>query len=288
MLMTSGRLLLVSVAVMFFSAASAQEVVTDNKIRRDTLSVSNTDMMIPDNSLHVSSDASASFKDPLADGPDSISHKALERPAWRVPVLMGWKNGALIGNSSSFSNLTSFGNRASVTGIQNFGRLSLSASASLTKGMVNGVGVVNTLGGSGSLGYYINDNISLTGFGGMYAHGLLGPAPNINTYYYGGLVNLKTNNGKWGMDLGAQRVLNPMTGRWETIPIAMPYYNLNGQKLGIDVGGLLYSLFRSASESVNESSMKFDDSRGPAIIMPDINTMPKFGPPDVPKYYREQ
>lgn len=286
--MSCSRLFIVLVTMLCSITASAQEVVIDNKVRRDTTSMPKTDVMIPDNSMHIAPEASASFHEPLIEKPDSINPKALERPSMQMPVLIGWKNGVLIGNSSSFANLTNFGNKAGITGIQHFGRLSLSANASLSKSMVNGVGVVNSFGGSGSLDYYINKNISLTGFGGMNAFGILGSAPNMNTYYYGGTVNLKTNNGKWGMDLGVQRVYNPMNGRWETVPIAMPYYNLNGQKLGIDVGGILYSLFRSASESVNNNSMKFDETRGPAIIAPPINTMPKFGSPEVPKYYREQ
>ena len=51
-----------------------------------------------------------------------------------------------------------------------------------------------------------------------------------------------TTDKKWGVDLGGKTEPNPYTGRLETTPIVMPYYNLNGQKLGFDFGGLLKSI----------------------------------------------
>ena len=50
------------------------------------------------------------------------------------------------------------------------------------------------------------------------------------------------------MEMGVQRYYNPLRGGWETVPIAAPYFKFNnGAKFGIDVGGLLYEIFRDAS-----------------------------------------
>ena len=37
----------------------------------------------------------------------------------------------------------------------------------------------------------------------------------------------------WGTDVGVQRYLNPMTGKWVTDPIVRPYYKINGKTLEI-------------------------------------------------------
>ena len=52
----------------------------------------------------------------------------------------------------------------------------------------------------------------------------------------------------FGMEMGVQRYYNPLRGGWETVPIAIPYYKFNnGAKMGLDVGGLIYQIFRNAS-----------------------------------------
>ena len=52
----------------------------------------------------------------------------------------------------------------------------------------------------------------------------------------------------FGMEMGVQRHYNPLRGGWETIPIAVPYFKFNnGAKFGLDVGGLLYEIFRDNS-----------------------------------------
>lgn len=214
----------------------------------------------------------------------AINPKAVQLPPlYAAPP--SWLNGMIMGYHGGFSNFGAFGNYAGAGIVQQWGNLTLTGNAQLSKAMVNAVGVVNGAGGSASLSYALGDNASLTVFGGISNYGFLSPAPSITTGYYGGYFTLKTNNGKWGMDLGARQVYNNATGRWETVPIVMPYFNLNGSKLGFDFGGLIRSAFEGASESVNHNAARMAPSqRGPAVIAPPIDMKPpKLRQTDMPK-----
>lgn len=225
--------------------------------------------------------------DPAATALPTIDPRALElKPEMRS--LMGWKNGAMMGYHGSYATMFSYRNVAGATAIQQFGNLTMTGGLSLSKGIGNGVGVVNSLGGSLSASYRLSDNVAINAFGGIDHSGFMGPAPNVTGYYYGGYVTLQTNNHRWGIDMGVRRVYNNMTGRWETIPIAMPYYNLNGARLGIDVGGLLYSIFSSAARNDHPDNFSPNNGRGPAIIAPPIDTSVKLKPIEVPKWAEKQ
>lgn len=110
----------------------------------------------------------------------------------------------------------------------------------------------NTYSFNGSLMYTINGNISVSAFG-LYESSPFFSRNSTNraSMLYGGYMTLKTNNDKWGVDVGAQTYRDPATGQSATLPIFRPFYNLNGQKLGFDLGGLLYQLFHSLSVSNN-------------------------------------
>lgn len=169
-------------------------------------------------------------------------------PSFDKPYLAAWRNGILIGSHGSESARGLYdANYASITAYQNLGRFSFTGTASLNKiatfhNITNG-GAINITGS-----FYVNKNITLTAFGGTNINGLFesGSRPS---YYYGGFASILTNNHKWGVDVGVRRVYNPYMGNWETIPIAMPYYNLNGAKLGVDFGGLIYNAIQSARDA---------------------------------------
>ena len=78
-------------------------------------------------------------------------------------------------------------------------------------------------------------------------------------------MTFKTNNDKWGVDVGAQNVRDFQSGRSATMPIIRPFYNYHGQKLGIDLGGLLYQLFENMSINLNGNGSGYS---------PSMNTMP--------------
>lgn len=217
-----------------------------------------------------------------------INPKAIELPPLASPWLATWQGGAMTGYHGSMENLFSYRNIAGITAMQSWNNLLLSSDVYLSKGIANGVGIVNSTGVNLQLAYIVSRNVSLHAFGGMSHSGFMGPAPNVTTGYYGGYVTLNTNNQKWGMDLGVRRVYNAMTGRWETIPIAMPYYNLGGSKLGFDFGGLIYSLFYNAAENLNKRKEKYDPSQGPMIIIPPMEFTTHFDPIETPNWVEKQ
>lgn len=98
-------------------------------------------------------------------------------------------------------------------------------------------------GASGTLSYRAADRLTFNVFGGYNS----GYMSGRQSYHYGGSVAFDMTN-RLGMEVGVQRYYNPLRGGWETVPIATPYYKFNnGSKMGFDVGGLLYQIFRGAS-----------------------------------------
>lgn len=269
---------------LFASVAYAQE--HRNTLPKDSIM---TDMpvnapLMPEFGTHAQPIVDIGIDIPDEQRPQIDSHATdVYRATHFNPYLMSWKGGGIIGYNGMVAGYNGYGYRAGANGIKQWNNnLTLTVGASLSKDMINAVGVVNGVGGNAQLTYRLNRNILLTAFGGINNYGMLGPAPNITSAYYGGYATFLTNNNKWGMDVGVRQVYNSMTGRWETIPIVMPYYNLGGSKLGFDFGGLLYSAFSSASESVNGHPQQ-NEQRGPAIIPPPIDTKPKMLPTEMPR-----
>lgn len=198
------------------------------------------------------------------------------------PYLAAWDGGMLVGGHNSMgAHGIYYANEASVMAVHRIGDLQLQGTASLNKlatfhDVTNGASVDLTAT------YPLGRNVSVTGFGGVYQSGLFQPG-GTRSYYYGGYVTLLTNNKKWGADLGVRRVYNPYTGSWETIPVAMPYYNLHGAKLGFDFGGLIYHFLQSAKEA----KMQNDVNRGPNIVIP-TNQKVEIRPIEVPNRYKDQ
>lgn len=126
----------------------------------------------------------------------------------------------------------------------------------------------NTYSFNGELMYTLNRNVSVSAFGiyessPFFSHN----SSNRSSMLYGGYMTLRTNNDKWGVDMGAQTYRDPATGRSATLPIFRPFYNLNGQKLGFDLGGLLYQIFQNLSINANGGGY-VDDSSMPANYRP--------------------
>lgn len=201
-----------------------------------------------------------------------------------IPSLPSWHNGMIVGNNSYHSDGIGMGYTADASVIQHLGQFTLIGSTGLTKDFMPGMGFLNGLNVGANLSYAVSENVSFNAFGGMTRTGFMGPAPNLNNYYYGGFVSLFTNNKKWGMDIGVRRYYNASTGTWTTVPMAMPYYNLNGQKLGFDFGGLLLNAFQGLDKALNPHHYNTNNrNRGTMIIMPDmIDTTPHFGAPNIP------
>ncbi len=109
-------------------------------------------------------------------------------------------------------------------------------------------------GATGALIYRPTDKLSFRAFG-TYA-----PTSAYGFYMnrYGGTIGYEFNN-RWGVEVGAERVYDPMRRSWDIRPIAIPYYKFNKTKIGLDVGGILFEIMRSA---------KFKNEGGNPTIMP--------------------
>lgn len=163
-----------------------------------------------------------------------------------------WNDGYLEGYSMYDTQpLLGSVRQAGALATQHFGdRWTVSVGAMLMKYNVPW-NAYNTFGGEAQVGYLINDNISVTAFGNYESAPFWSNASRGGMGVFGGYMTFKTNNDKWGVDVGAQNVRDFQSGRSATVPIIRPFYNLHGQKLGIDLGGLLYQLFENASINLN-------------------------------------
>lgn len=176
-----------------------------------------------------------------------------------------WDGGAVYGmNGTQVIYGTGAVRSATAIAYQNIGNLHLTGSASFEKfNFYRNVG--NAFSSSLMAEYNFNRNIGVTAFGSMHNTGLWG---GYNNYHYGGYFSFTTNNNKWGLDLGARRYYNPMTHQWTTDPIVMPYYKFNGQKLGVDVGGILKSIFISVGENASPHTIKPTPQWHPGMPQP--------------------
>lgn len=175
------------------------------------------------------------------------------RGDWEVNTIQGgklftpWRGSAVVvsGGADTMPGLLDRESGA-LTLYQNLGRWDFSASALADKYRLVGMGFLQTrYGVGGTVGYTVNNVLSLHAFGYYYGNSsMISPTVNpfLATTTFGGYADLRLHK-NFGVDAGARRYLNPMTGRWVTDPIVRPYIKLNnGQKFGFDFGNLLKGL----------------------------------------------
>lgn len=93
---------------------------------------------------------------------------------------------------------------------------------------------------SGALIYHASDKLAFKVFGSYD----IGNSYGMSTHRYGGTMSLDMTD-RFGMEMGVQRYYDAMRGRWETVPIVIPYYRFEKFTLGLDVGGIMYEILRS-------------------------------------------
>ena len=131
--------------------------------------------------------------------------------------------------------------------LTNFNKLARQGAAgfNLWKGASLGFyGMTNQYGFGGTLGYDLNESISLHAFGYYYANQMqVGPAmsPFVNSTTYGGYADIRFNN-TFGTKMGVRRYVSPWTGKWITEPIINPYIKIGDSKIELPVGGILKAL----------------------------------------------
>ncbi len=134
-----------------------------------------------------------------------------------------------------------------VTYHQNIGKWQLSASVISNKyWMPIQKQLVTQYGIGGTLGYKLNNDISLHAYGYYYnTNPFVGPAfiPYVSTSSYGGYANIRFND-HFSTYVGVNRYINPMTGRWTTSPIVTPSIRIGKTRIELPVGELLKAAFR--------------------------------------------
>lgn len=111
-------------------------------------------------------------------------------------------------------------------------------------------GLSTTYGFGGALTYRFSDNLSMTVFGSYNsAASVTQPAMMgyVSAPVFGGYLDWRFHP-HWGVKAGVQSYRSIAYGRWETQPMVIPYYRTSsGAEIGIDVGGILYQVIRSAA-----------------------------------------
>lgn len=111
---------------------------------------------------------------------------------------------------------------------------------------------------SGAFLYHASDQVSFKLFGNYD----IGNNYGMSTHSYGASMKVDMSE-RFGMEMGVQRYYDAMSGRWETVPMVIPYYRFEKFNLGLDVGGIIYEILRSTV---------FDKNRG-------MRGGPTIGPP---------
>ena len=93
-----------------------------------------------------------------------------------------------------------------------------------------------------------SDRVTLKVFGSYD----IGNSYGMSTHSYGATMSVDMSD-RFGMEMGVQRYYDAMSGRWETVPVMIPYYHFDKFTLGLDVGGIIYEILRNAV---------FDKNRG--------------------------
>lgn len=146
-----------------------------------------------------------------------------------------WNNGGLTVNMSrtTYPGLMSVAS-GNVSLIQNAGNFTFTANMNANR-MLMQKGFTTQYGIGGSATYRFNDNISATLFGNFYntvPYMSMATMPYIGTSSFGGYMTFMQD--KAGIDLGAERVYDPYSRRWITVPIVTPKIKIN-EKITLDI-----------------------------------------------------
>ena len=254
------RAILIAILALLASGVSAQSEIEGGKVLpKDTMrlgrDIPNKDSLLTEHDsllLLKLIQPTSGFKDATKLDINTSLYDN-RRGDWQVNTIQGgklftpWRGSAVVvsGGANSMPGLLDRETGA-LTLYQNLGRWDFSASALADKYRFVGMGFLQTrYGVGGTVGYTVNSVLSLHAFGYYYGNStMISPTVNpfLATTTFGGYADIRLHK-NFGVDAGAQRYLNPMTGKWVTDPIVRPYIKLNnGQKFGFDFGNMLKGL----------------------------------------------
>ena len=232
-------------ALLLVSAVQAQEVTTGS------LSGNSSYSTAPDFRQMMNQDSMKLSLDPVFAEPTISTEMPASRGDYHLPstrqsvgVARLW-DGATLGVYGSMDHMPGLMDihSGSLALHQDFGRLHITLSADANKYWMPMQSTLRTqYGFGGHLSYDVSDALTLHAFGNYYTgQQMYAPAysPYVNTMSYGGYADIRFTD-HWGANVGARRYINPMTGRWETVPIMNPYFKFNnGVKIELPLGELL-------------------------------------------------
>lgn len=175
-----------------------------------------------------------------------------------IPTFKLWKGAGLTVNGTQQAMPGLMGiNTGNVTLRQDFGRIHFTVSGLANKYWMPGINsmmgpvgmpMLHTQWGfGGTLSYDVSPALSLHAFGTYYATNHLVSAsmsPYINTTKFGGFADISISE-HLGSYVGAERYLNPISGKWTTDPIVTPYIKVgkhNKSRIEFPVGQILKTL----------------------------------------------
>lgn len=162
--------------------------------------------------------------------------------------IASWDGGGIYG-ISSISSMPALGNTHSATALfsHHIGDVTFTASLQGAKYHFDR-SIYNDFNIAGRVSYRANDKIALSVFGNYSpssAYHSAAAEPYTYQSSYGASVTYSPSK-NFSIEAGVKRSYNPLTGRWELIPIVAPTVDIKGAKVATDFGGLIHHLVQSA------------------------------------------
>lgn len=160
--------------------------------------------------------------------------------AWSTSV-----SGLTIAGGHSYNDhLSLLSTRSASLGLNySHGGLTAYVGASATTLTPLGFDTVNQFGVDAMVSYRFSPVVSMTVFGQYYSNAPYFNAATyayINSSRYGAYATFESR--RFGVDLGAQRYLDPTTGQWKIAPVVTPFIKIGkGFSIKIPVGELIQS-----------------------------------------------
>ena len=137
----------------------------------------------------------------------------------------------------------------------------------------------NDYGAFGNASFRLNDHLSLNAFGQYYANQQfhsVAAMPFLGSSSYGGTLGWRASD-NFSLDVGARRIYDPYTGRWRTLPVVQPSFNLFGAPISFDAGPLIYQILDYMFGG--GKSRDWGDPKYRPVTVPDaIRNQPGFNP----------
>ncbi len=138
----------------------------------------------------------------------------------------------------------------------------------------------NDYGVFGNASFRLNNSLSLNIFGQYYINQQFHSAaamPFLGGSSYGGTLGWRASD-NFSLDLGARRIYDPYTGRWRTLPVVQPTFNLLGAPISFDAGPVIFQLLDGLFGSGKDKRDWGDPRYRPVAAPGAVNSQPGFNP----------